>query len=74
MSMMELLDADRRLVFLRSLVDVGGEANESILNDCLDQLGTGRVSRDKVKTLLAWLEEQGLVRIERLAQRHKPTA
>ncbi|MNY08793.1 hypothetical protein D3C86_1416660 [compost metagenome] len=26
------------------------------------------MTRDRVKTLLAWLEEQGLVRIERLAQ------
>jgi hypothetical protein len=33
MSMMELLDQDRRLVMLRSLVDIGGEANESILQD-----------------------------------------
>ncbi|WP_421286112.1 ArsR family transcriptional regulator [Aeromonas veronii] len=67
MSIQAILDAQQRLVILRSLLDIGGAANESILNDCLDQLGTGRVTRDRVKTLLAWLEEQGLVRIERLA-------
>ena len=67
MSIQQILDAQQRLVILRSLLDIGGAANESILNDCLDQLGTGRVTRDRVKTLLAWLEEQGLVRIERLA-------
>ena len=65
MSMMELLDADRRLVILRSLVDVGGEANESILNDCLDAYGH-RVSRDQVRAQLAWLQEQGVVTIERV--------
>ena len=68
MSIQGILDAQQRLVILRSLLDIGGAANESILNDCLDQLGTGRVTRDRVKTLLAWLEEQGLVRIERLVQ------
>ncbi|HHO2162122.1 ArsR family transcriptional regulator [Aeromonas hydrophila] len=68
MSIQAILDAQQRLVILRSLLDIGGAANESILNDCLDQLGTGRVTRDRVKTLLAWLEEQGLVRIERLVQ------
>ncbi|WP_346815488.1 VpaChn25_0724 family phage protein [Aeromonas hydrophila] len=67
MSIQAILDAQQRLVILRSLLDIGGAANESILNDCLDQLGTGRVTRDRVKILLAWLEEQGLVRIERLA-------
>lgn len=67
MSIQQILDAQQRLVILRSLLDIGGAANESILNDCLDQLGTGRVTRDRVKTLLAWLEEQRLVRIERLA-------
>lgn len=60
MSMMELLDQDRRLVMLRSLVDIGGEANESILQDCLDAYGH-RVSRDQVRTHINWLAEQGLV-------------
>jgi len=63
MSMMELLEADRRLVILRSLTDVGGEANESILNDCLDAFGH-RVGRDQVRGQMAWLQEQGLVNIE----------
>ena|SRR5574343_189185 len=60
MSMMELLDQDRRLVMLRTLVDIGGEANESILQDCLDAYGH-RVSRDQVRTHITWLAEQGLV-------------
>lgn len=61
--MKELLDADQRLVMLRSLVDAGGEANESILQDCLDVFGH-RVSRDQVRTHITWLAEQGLVAIE----------
>ena len=61
--MKDLLDADQRLVILRSLVDAGGEANESILQDCLDAYGH-RVSRDQVRTHVAWLAEQGLVVIE----------
>ena len=58
--MKDLLDADQRLVILRSLVDAGGEANESILQDCLDVYGH-RVSRDQVRTHITWLAEQGLV-------------
>ena len=65
MSLRDLLEEDRRLVILRSLVDVGGEANESILNDCLDAYGH-RVSRDQVRAQLAWLQEQGVVTIERV--------
>ncbi|WP_394698971.1 ArsR family transcriptional regulator [uncultured Tolumonas sp.] len=61
--MKELLDADQRLVMLRSLIDAGGEANESILQDCLDVFGH-RVSRDQVRTHITWLAEQGLVAIE----------
>nr|WP_320153131.1 ArsR family transcriptional regulator [uncultured Tolumonas sp.] len=63
MMMKELLDADQRLVMLRSLIDAGGEANESILQDCLDVFGH-RVSRDQVRTHITWLAEQGLVAIE----------
>jgi len=61
--MKDLLDSDQRLVILRSLVDAGGEANESILQDCLDVYGH-RVSRDRVRTHISWLSEQGLVEIE----------
>ncbi len=63
--MKDLLDADQRLVILRSLVDAGGEANESILQDCLDVYGH-RVSRDQVRTHISWLSEQGLVTVENI--------
>ena len=59
----ELLDADRRLAILKSLMDGDGSLNESILQTVLDMLGHS-VSRDKIRTDLAWLKEQGLVSIE----------
>lgn len=62
----DILTEDRRLVILRSLLDCNGEANESILQDCLDAYGHN-VSRDLVRGLIDWLAEQGLVTIERLS-------
>lgn len=58
--MREILESDQRLVILRSLLDCGDSANESILQTCLQTYGH-RVSRDVVRTHLAWLREQGLV-------------
>lgn len=65
MSLKELIKQDQRLVILRSLVDAGYDANESILDDCLALYGH-KISRDLVRTHLTWLEEQDLVQIERL--------
>lgn len=61
----DILTEDRRLVILRSLMDCNNEANESILNDCLDAYGHN-VSRDVVRTQINWLQEQGLVMVEDL--------
>lgn len=63
--MQNLFHQDQRLVILRSLAEAGYDANESILDDCLALYGH-KVSRDLVRNHLYWLEEQGLVRIERL--------
>ncbi len=54
---------DQRLVILRSLVEANNDANESILQDCLDLYGH-RISRDQVRTHLLWLEEQGLIELK----------
>ncbi len=63
MSFKNLLSEDQRLVILRSLKDMAGyEANESIIDACLDTFGHN-ISRDAVRTHLAWLEEQGLISI-----------
>lgn len=58
--MRDVLDQDQRLVLLRSLLDCGDSANESILQTCLQTYGH-KVSRDSVRTQLSWLCEQGLV-------------
>lgn len=59
----DLLDGDQRLVILRSLNDLNGSANDSVLQKILGQYGH-KLSRDKVKTHLFWLSEQGLIEIE----------
>lgn len=57
----DLLDADRRLVILRCLSeDQGYDLNESMLQTMLGALGHN-VSRDRLRTDLEWLKEQGLV-------------
>ena len=64
--MRDIFTQDQRLVILRSLADAGYDANESILDDCLTLYGH-KISRDLVRNHLNWLEEQGLVKIERLS-------
>ncbi|EHP7034471.1 ArsR family transcriptional regulator [Escherichia coli] len=61
----DILTEDRRLVILRSLMDCNNEANESILQDCLDAYGHN-ISRDVVRGQIDWLAEQQLVTVENL--------
>lgn len=57
---------DRRLVLLRLLADLPGyRGNSSVLTNMIDGFGHA-VSRDYVRTQLAWLEEQGLVQLDDL--------
>lgn len=57
----ELIESDRRLVILRTLEeDPGYTMNESVIQTCLEAIGHS-VSRDRVRTDLEWLREQGLV-------------
>lgn len=65
MALKDILIQDQRLVILRSLMDAGYDANESIISDCLDLYGHD-ISRDLVRNHLSWLEEQGLVTVQRL--------
>lgn len=63
----ELKTADLRLVVLRLLSeDAGYATNDSILREALCGFGH-TVSRDRVKTELRWLEEQGLVTLQEIA-------
>jgi Fe2+ or Zn2+ uptake regulation protein len=60
----QLITSDIRLVILRALAeDDGYSLNESVLQSILAMFGH-KVSRDRVKTELAWLAEQGLVKID----------
>ena len=54
------LEADQRLVILRSLVDLGGTGNESVLQTCVNAFGH-RASRDVIRGHLAWLASLGLL-------------
>lgn len=59
----ERLQEDRRLVILRLLGEqISYKANSSVLTTALDHFGHA-MSRDRVRTELAWLAEQGLVRL-----------
>ncbi|WP_368565508.1 ArsR family transcriptional regulator [Pseudoxanthomonas sp. UTMC 1351] len=62
----ERLLEDRRLVLLRILSEqLGYKANSSVLAVAMDSFGHS-VSRDHVRTQLAWLAEQDLVRLDDL--------
>lgn len=61
----KLVTEDRRLVLLRLLAESEGySANEYLLATALPGFGHS-VSHDRVRTDLDWLDEQGLVRVER---------
>lgn len=63
MSYSDVVAADQRLVMLQALEeDPGYSHNEHVLKSMLEAVGHG-VSRDSLRTNLAWLEEQGLVHL-----------
>ena len=63
----ELMTTDIRLVILKALAeDLGYSHNESILHSILAEFGH-QVSRDRVRTELSWLSEQGLLTLKDVA-------
>lgn len=63
----EIVNADRRLVILRALAqDAGYEHNESVLQSVLNHFAH-KVTRDQVRTQLAWLAEQELVTLREVS-------
>lgn len=63
----ELVTHDMRLVMLRCMAEDPGYAlNESILQSALEMFGH-HPSRDKIRTELRWLEEQGLITVAEVA-------
>jgi intein/homing endonuclease len=66
-SFAETLAQDRRRAVLLLLSTADGFAlNEDVLARELARIRLGVVTRDELRGLLAWLERQGLVSIERL--------
>lgn len=64
MSYQQLLTEDQRLVILRILSELPSyKSNSSVLHGLLAKLGH-EISRDKVRTELNWLAEQGLVTLD----------
>lgn len=60
----ELINEHERLSILKSLLVMSSyRNNDSIIQEACAQFGHD-MSRDKVKTHLAWLEEQGTVTLE----------
>ena len=67
MNYSERLTQDRRLVILRLLLNAPlYTANDSVITIALSDFGHA-VSRDQVRTDLAWLAENGCMTIEDLA-------
>ncbi len=62
----ELVAKDIRLVMLRSMAEDGNCLNESMLQSILELFGHN-VSRDRVRTEMRWLQEQGLIQIDTVA-------
>lgn len=63
----DTLRRHRRLIILRALAGFPGyAANESVIEDVLDKFRVTS-TRDQVRTELAWLQEQGFVVIEDIA-------
>jgi hypothetical protein len=61
MEFKDLYNEDLRLAILRTLEEAGGYSmNDSILHAFLDRIGH-KHSRDKLRTELQWLADQGLV-------------
>ncbi len=73
MALKQLIAEHQRLVILRMLADVPGyDLNESILQDGLSAYGLD-ISRDALKTQLAWLEEQDLITIDKVGTSQNST-
>ncbi len=63
--MKNLIIADQRLCILQALEACNNDANQNILQTCLETYGHS-VSMDVVRNHIVWLEEQNLVTIKRI--------
>ncbi len=73
MSMQQIIAENNRLSLLVALCAMGSySANDSMLQTVCEQYGN-TMSRDQIKTELAWLAEQGLVTCESVGNYVKAT-
>ncbi len=64
MSLETLISSNIRLILLRAMEEAPGYSlNESILHTVVNKFGHN-VNRDRIKTELSWLREQGLISTE----------
>jgi len=61
----EFMAEDRRLIVLRALDESGYSANETVLRQVTEQFGH-HPTRDMLRGDLAFLDENGLVRLEKI--------
>lgn len=66
-SFKEIIIHDRRLVILRSLKDVGGNSNDSLITKFLDKYNH-KCSRDEVRGELLWLADYKLVKLDQVGE------
>lgn len=61
----EFMAADRRLVILRFLKDIGGTANQSVVLTAVERFGHRRgVTRDTIREDFKFLSDHGCIAIE----------
>jgi len=73
MAISKIIVSHQRLVVLRLLSEVPGyDLNDSIIQDGLDRYGLD-ISRDALRAQLEWLEELGLVTLEKLGSTYIAT-
>lgn len=61
---LDFLKEDWRLCILRTLADVKGSCNDSVLHSALKALGHLKLTRDDVREQIAFLKDRGLVKDE----------
>ncbi|MBT0664766.1 ArsR family transcriptional regulator [Geobacter pelophilus] len=68
MSFSDIISEHIRITILRALNEIGGySCNESILHSIVARFKI-IVTRDQIRIQLAWLQEQGLVTLETVAE------
>jgi hypothetical protein len=65
-SFAEFMSEDRRLIILRALDEYGFSGNETVLKQAIETFGH-HPTRDMVRADLMYLDEHGLVRLEKIA-------